>query len=83
MCCTNLLGPPISFSLAKPTCATTAPNFPDAADIPCAVLLYLVGNASPGVTPTVELGPKFEKKLHRQYKKTNTRVPTALELMAS
>ena len=66
MCSTKLFGPPISFSLAIPTCATTAPNFPDAADMPCAVLLYLVENASLGVTLTVEFVPKLEKKFHKQ-----------------
>ena len=48
-----------------------APNLPEAAEIPCAVDLYRVGNTSPGTTKVVVLGPKFWKKLVRQYKKTN------------
>jgi hypothetical protein len=51
-----------------------APNFPDAAEIPCAVDLYRVGNASPGTTKVVVLGPKFWKKLVKQYKKTKALV---------
>ena len=77
ICFTKLFVPPISFRRANPTCAMTAPNLPDAAEIPCAVLLYRVGNASPGVTPTVEFGPKFEKKLHRQYRKTKVFLPAS------
>lgn len=71
MCCTNLLFPPMSISWPKPSCATIAPSLPDAAEIPCAVERYRVGNASPGITKVVVLGPKFWKKLVRQYRKTN------------
>jgi len=40
---------------------------PDAALIPKAVERYLVGKTSPGTRNVVVLGPKFWKKLHRQY----------------
>lgn len=66
MCFTNLLVPPIFTILAKPTCATMAPVFPLAAEIPWAVERYRVGKASPGITKVVMLGPKFWKKLAKQ-----------------
>jgi hypothetical protein len=48
-----------------------APSLPDAAEIPWAVDRYRVGNASPGMMNVVVLGPKFWKKLVKQYKKKN------------
>lgn len=66
MCFTNLLGPPISLSLLKPHWATTAPIFPQAAEIPWAVERYRVGKTSPGTMNTVTFGPKFCMKLARQ-----------------
>ena len=36
-----------------------APSFPDPADIPCEVVLMLVGNSSVGMIKVVELGPIF------------------------
>lgn len=55
--------------------ATTAPSLPKAAEIPWAVERYRVGKASPGIMNVVVLGPKFWKKLARQYRKTNTCLP--------
>ena len=45
---------------------TMEPSFPLAAEIPCAVDRYRVGNASPGITNVVVLGPKFSKKFAMQ-----------------
>ena len=67
----NLSFPPIVTSCANPTCAMIAPSFPEAAEIPCAVDRYRVGNTSPGIINVVEFGPQFWKKSARQYKNTN------------
>jgi hypothetical protein len=75
ICLTKAFVPPIFFNCANPTCATIAPSLPDAAEIPCPVLLYLVGNTSPGTMNVVVFGPKFWKKFVRQYKNTNAFVP--------
>ena len=48
-----------------------APSFPDAADIPWHVDLYLVGNNSPGIIKVVELGPKFVKKFAKMNRQIN------------
>lgn len=50
---------PLVFRFAKMTWARTAPSFPDAAEIPCAVARYRVGKTSPGMTNVVVFGPKF------------------------
>lgn len=51
--------PPMSFMLAKPTSATIAPNFPEAAEMPWHVDLKRVGNTSPGIMKVVAFGPKL------------------------
>lgn len=53
----------------------TAPSFPLAALMPCAVERQRVGNASPGTMNVVVLGPKFEKKFTMQYRAKNTAYP--------
>jgi hypothetical protein len=44
----QLFVPPLSLSVKAMIWATMAPSLPDAAEIPCAVDLYLVGKTSPG-----------------------------------
>ena len=41
------------------TCAMTAPNFPEAAPIPCDVLRYRVGKHSPGIMKVVAFGSRW------------------------
>lgn len=38
---------------------TIAPSLPKAAEMPCPVERYRVGNTSPGMMNVVVLGPKF------------------------
>lgn len=79
MCFTNLFSPPISFNWVKLTCATIAPNFPLAAEIPCAVDRYLVGKISPGIMNVVVFGPKFWKKFTKQNRNTKTFFASSVE----
>jgi hypothetical protein len=49
---------PLAASGPMITCAMMAPNFPDAALIPCDVLRYRVGKHSPGIMKVVAFGPR-------------------------
>ena len=53
--------PPIFFMIEKPWAAIIAPSFPDAAAMPWADVLNLVGNTSPARTKVVAFGPKLLK----------------------
>jgi hypothetical protein len=75
--------PPMSLSRLNPTWAMIAPSLPDAAEIPCAVDRYRVGKTSPGMMNVVVFGPKFWKKLARQYRKTKAFLPSLLAMSLS
>lgn len=60
-----------------------APSLPLAAEIPWAVERYRVGKISPGMIKVVVLGPKFWKKLVKQYRNTKALVEDCVAISLS
>jgi hypothetical protein len=63
----NTLANPMTVGVAsqlKSSAERMAPNFPTAAEMPCAKPLTLDGKTSAGMINVVALGPKLKKNFH-------------------